>query len=454
MRLKKYLLLSALFFTIGAIGSAHADTLPYATRTNSYNGFTTGVIGDIRTVGMGGAVVGLGDTFLAASDNPSGLGMTLNIADTNITGNSIHDGHVQDYDYTLPTQTSVGAAVALYPWAFSIGEVPVGAAGQVYQLQNGAVANLQVETHQFRLAAARTLFDNRLSLGLSLNVGVGEEEISNPQLDDDQHAAALGATIGAMYQLDGRLLLGASYTTPMHFAISGDSAVLPGFFQPIDVPSHFDLGMGWIPNRYIRGDFQLTFLGRTRGAALLNDQTVGVGDNYTVQPHFGFAYQFLDYAIVQSTLFAGTYFETSQIQGASDRLHGTAGLEVKPWFFTAGIGVDRSADYKNFLVSVGIDLGRVLEDLNLVPTPHTPPRNGFLPRPFIQSDDGLTRPLVKNWSPKGPEMNPVKIVKALPHRVKVEAKVLKRKFKKLTKKKKPKKKHHRNAETQKPELEP
>jgi hypothetical protein len=242
----------------------------------------------------------------------------------------------------------------------------------------------------------------------------------------------------------------------MHFGISGSSPLLPGFFQPLDVPSHFDLGVGWIPNRYIRGDFQLTFLGRTQGAALLANDAVGVGDSFTVQPHFGFAYQFLDYRAIQSTLFAGTYFETSQIQDTSDRLHGTIGLEVKPWFITAGLGLDRSANYKNFLISVGFDLGRILQDLNLVPTPHEPPREGFLPRPFIQSDEGLARPLVnvEDWNPRGPEMNPVKIVKALPHRAKIEAKVLEKKFKKLTKKKKHKKKHRKKKPAQKPTLEP
>ena len=69
------------------MGSLHADPLPYTVRTQPYNAWPTTVRGDIRTVGMAGASVGLGDTFIASTANPAGPAMTLQGADLSYTSN-------------------------------------------------------------------------------------------------------------------------------------------------------------------------------------------------------------------------------------------------------------------------------------------------------------------------------------------------------------------------------
>ena len=94
--------------------------LPYSTRTRAYSGISTTVRGDIRTVGMAGATVGLADTYLAAVDNPAGLAMTMNTGDLNFTRNWIYDSNVQD-GLTPITSNSMGAALNMHPWGFSIG---------------------------------------------------------------------------------------------------------------------------------------------------------------------------------------------------------------------------------------------------------------------------------------------------------------------------------------------
>src|SRR5690242_18290289 len=58
-----------------------ADPLRYDQRQHRYNGLSATVTGDIRTVGMAGATVGLADTFLTASNNPAGCSMTLGLLD-------------------------------------------------------------------------------------------------------------------------------------------------------------------------------------------------------------------------------------------------------------------------------------------------------------------------------------------------------------------------------------
>ena len=102
-------------------GSAGAqETLPYTARKLSFSGLSTSVQGDIRTVGMGGATVGLADTFLAAMDNPAGLAMTVGTGDIHFASNVIHDAHIQAFD-TTSNPDSIGLALGLYPWALSVG---------------------------------------------------------------------------------------------------------------------------------------------------------------------------------------------------------------------------------------------------------------------------------------------------------------------------------------------
>lgn len=424
---RRELLLSVLFFILFAAFFAANESraqppLPYDVRTHSYNGFNTGALGDNRTVGMGGATLGLGDTFIAGASNPAGLAMTLDIADFNFTSDSVHDGHVQDYDNSSPKMTALGVAMAVYPWGFSMGFVPIGSEGQTYTLANGQAANLLVETHEFRLAASRLFFNNRLSLGASINIGIGEQEIQTGATDDDRHAAGIGATLGAMIQLPSRFLLSAAYTSPMHYAISGQSALLPGFFQDIDVPSRFGLGLGWIPNRFIRGDAQALVVGETHGAALLSNDTSAIGTHYTFQPKFGLAYIFLDFDQFRGTIFGGSYYEDSRIEGATNRWHGTVGIEGRAWIFTAGIGTDRASQYKNTLFSIGIDLARLLGNADLIPTGYRPSGEGILPNPFFEGEDGLPRPLRRHWSPYGgKDLNPVEVLENLPKAVQKNA---------------------------------
>jgi hypothetical protein len=409
-----------------------ADALPYTQRTHSYNAFSTFAIGDTRTVGMGGATVGLGDAFLSGTSNPAGLAMTMSVGDTNITRDSINDGNTQNYGAPISPGTSLGAALSFYPWTFGIGEIPIGWEGANYNLPStgaqgfaGQQAELSAESHEYRLIGARTFFENKLSLGMSVNMGLGEEEISAPGLglDDDRHAVALGGTFATMVQLPQRLLLGASYTTSMHYAIdtSRASPEFPGFFQSLDTPQRLEFGLGWIPNRYFRGDLQISYVGTTPNASLIANDNISVGASSTWQPKLGVAYIFMDYKKYQGTLFGGSYYEASRIDLANSRYHKTVGLEFKLWIFTAGTGIDIADQYKNSFYSIGIDAGIVLQILHLMPVLNQPDHEGLLPDPFRSTDEGLARPLVKDWKAEGPQFDIGEVVKDFPNHVKQES---------------------------------
>ena len=409
------------------MGAIAADLLPYSTRTNSYNGWSTDARGDIRTVGMSGATVGLGDTFIATLDSPSGLAMTLNGADSNFADNHIYDRSIQNFNNPMNVY-NLGVAFNGYPWGYSLGYVVPYSEGQQYSLvaSPNNPLNLSVSTSEFHLTFARLLLDNRVSVGLSLVLGQAQEQIDSlsTQTSTAFHSYALGATFGSTLNLGRHVLLGLSYSLPMHYAVSAvanPTPSLPGFFEPIEVPSRIGMGIGWIPNRFFRADFSTFVIGSTPSTALLADNSVSVGEATTVQPKIGLAYNFIDFKELKGTGFLGSYYETSRIAGVNARLHETTGIEVKPWILTVGWALDYASNYRNYIFSLGVDIFAAMAKLDIIPTAWQPPSAGIAPKPTTFSDEGLPRPIVKNWQSHGPDMNPFKVGLDIPKNIQKKA---------------------------------
>ena len=403
------------------------DRLPYTTRTRSYSAWSTAARGDIRTVGMAGATLGLADTFIASIDNPAGLAMTLNGGDTNFASDVIYDANIQNYNSAIYTY-AFGAALNTYPWGFSMGYVSPFEEGQQYSLTQAPndPVNLKNTAREAHLSFAHIFFHDRLSLGLSLILSQAENQIEVPtkNMSEAFHSYSIGATVGSTIQLKHRLLLGLSYSLPMHYAVDSENNPNSGvthFFQSIDVPSRFGIGLGWIPNRFFRADLTTLLVGRTDNTALLRDNEIQVGEYVTLQPKIGIAYTMFDYKELKGTLFLGSYYEVTRIAGTSDRLHGTIGMEFKPWILSVGWGLDSSYNYKNYLGSIGIDVFKVMEKLEIIPAMWRPPYAGPFPKPTYFSDEGLARPLVKNWVQQGPALDPFKIGLAIPGKIEEKA---------------------------------
>jgi hypothetical protein len=130
----------------------------------------------------------------------------------------------------------------------------------------------------------------------------------------------------------------------------------------------------------------------------------------------GGAYTFANYKEFNAVVFAGSYLEMTRIDGTGNRLHVTSGIELHPWIVNFGAGADLSAGYSNYLVGIGVDIVKAMVKLDLIPTPYTPPYKGFFPSPLHLKDEGLPRPMVKHWRRKGPDMNPIKVIEAVPGR--------------------------------------
>jgi hypothetical protein len=428
----------ALFATLMPVWAFAADPstalpLPYSTRTLPYSAYSGTTRGDIRTVGMAGATLGLADTFAAAGDNPAGLAMTIHVGDTHASANQIQDGRLQSMDAPIHA-TSAGAALSLSNFGISLGAINTWGEGQFYRIplsggdfSEPTYADLSVR--EYRAGGAWRFSSLPLAVGAQLRLGVLRQSLgtqpnalSNPAVSD----STLGITLGALYRLPRRLILGASWSSPMTYdpsLPSGSAATqfstFSGLIQPASSPAIGGVGLGFIPNRLFRADFTLKFAGSTPGAALLSDQSLLAGEGTTWEPRFGAAYVFGDFSSIRATAFAGTYLEPSRLKDRSSRVHATGGVELKWAFVNFGLGFDVASSYQNFLGSIGIDPFAVMERLDLIPRPATQSPRGFLPGPLHVSDDGLSSALrdQPRIQPERSGLDPIQIGIDIPKKI-------------------------------------
>jgi hypothetical protein len=191
-----------------------------------------------------------------------------------------------------------------------------------------------------------------------------------------------------------------SYTPPIHYAMNSQGDITPGisgFFQDASSPYRLDLGIGWLPNRFFKVAAGVYIFGSTDNTALLSDDSRLVGVNMTFQPRLGVSYELVEFKNLTVDLAAGTYLEVLREEGDYSRLHSTVSLEIKPWIFDVGWGLDEARFYQNFIVSFGLDLSRVLRKLGFIPPRPDYPYGGILPSPSHLSDQGLSHALDHNW---------------------------------------------------------
>ncbi|MBY0471506.1 hypothetical protein K2X30_10095 [bacterium] len=401
---KSCLCFTGVFSVLLCCAASNADTtLPYTQRSVGYSAYNNTVQGDLNTLGMAGATLGLVTSFNSSASNPAGLAMTLNGVSLEITGNTIYDGRMQWYDAGIDT-VHYGLAANLYPWGFSLGYWTPQAEGQNY-LANPSLTptRLRVDTHELRASIARVFLEDKLSVGVGLVLGHHSQDSITNGSKSSQSIDAFSTTFGAMYQFPRRWILGVSFNPAIKYKVGhsvGADPVIPSFYQEAQSPDRLGIGLGWIPNRYFSFGFSVYWVGISPNAALLSDETQLVGYRQVLQPRVGASYTVAEFRELKIQAIAGTYYEFSRTQGIGDRLHGTASLKVDPWIFQVGWGLDFADKYRNFIYSFGIDLMKTMRKLDLVPKEKRRDYAGFLPRHDHYSDEGLARPLVENWNPR------------------------------------------------------
>ncbi|MBL7714356.1 MAG: hypothetical protein JNL01_02745 [Bdellovibrionales bacterium] len=393
--------------------SPRAFALPYSQRSSRYSMYSTSLKGDLTQLGLAGAQASVGDQFIGSLENPATIAMTSRSGGLQISGNTIQDGFTQNYSDKIKSY-HYGAHVSEYPWGISAG---------VWSPQDEGDATFEHNAKEYRLGLSRVLKKHKLSFGASLLIA----ESTLRDGSEKSNSSAVGYAVGAVYQFRPKHLVGLSFTSPV--TVSGSvqktGINIPGFFQGAHSPLRIQAAYGWIPNRIFKVAAGVSVLGTSPNTALLTDQNARVGESWTLHPRAGAQVTLVDYKEFWARVGAGTYLEASRISGRQDRLHFTGSVEFTGWIFSLGWGLDSAKGYRNLIYSAGVDVVRLLQKMDLIPMPVQYPSQGVLPNPLKNSDEGLARPLVKEWVEPAEGKSVIEIGRELPGKVQEKVKALK-----------------------------
>jgi hypothetical protein len=308
-------------------------------------GWRSELQGDARTVGRGGAGIVLSDNLWGVFENPAGSALTAPGTTLQLARNSIIDqelaGSALNNELVVK---SGGIVIPETPWGFAFGS---------------SESNQTIPVREYHLSASRLFLEDHLSLGVAMNYGISFTEDKTSST-----STSWGTTLGALYRFPKRILIGVSFRSGMNYA-STDGV-------PFSHPWSLGMSVGHIPNRFFRGEAGVRWLG-----ANYSDQSVP-----HPKPYLGLEYKFLDLRLLQARLFTGGYYEDR-------RMHSTFGINLDPWVFALGAAVDLARNYRNYLFSVGLDIGRTLKRFKLIPPTVPGPPGGLFPRSFEILDDWL-----------------------------------------------------------------
>ncbi len=408
----------------GALAEA-ARPFPYSTRTRDYSAWTPATRGDINTIGMAGATVAVPTSIAAAEANPAGFSMQTASVSAQVNKVSFSDKQIQRSDEKIDS-SQWGLGVSPSSWGFSIAYYsPMTESGNYISPDTGRELWTEVSLKEFRFTVAHSFFDDE-----SLAIGLGPEIVKAVREIGATGNSAWGASyrLGALYRLPTHAVLGASFSPRTTVGPASDPQYqddMPGFNRSVVLPMKIDIGAGWLPNRFFKAGLSLSYVGATQNTALLADETVSTGAHPTWVPRLGASYVIAEFAKLKIEAAAGAYYEVSRLDDYPDRIHGTGGLEVNPYFVNLGAGFDISSGYKNVIFSIGIDIVRTARTFELIPKDPVPPYDGFWPRADHVSADGLPAGLTMGEPKKysEPGLGDVKdIVQQIPEKIKKKTK--------------------------------
>lgn len=351
---------------------------------------------------MAGATLAVPSSISAAEANPAGFSMLTGSLSAQVNKVSFNDKKLQRSGDPIES-SQWGFGLSPPPWGFSLAYYSSQTESGTYvsPVTDDTVAT-EVSIKEFRLTASRSFFDDTLALG------VGLELIKAVRQQDDlaSNAYAGSYRVGLLYKLPAHLIVGASFSPRVTVGPAGSpdpEIAIPGFNRNVVRPAQLGFGFGWMPNRFFKAAYSITFVGATANTALLADENVTTGANPTYVPRVGASYVLAEYENFKVEAAAGSYFEVSRLSDEGSRLHVTAGIEANPYFINTGAGFDLSSGYRNVMLSVGVDIVRTARALALIPKDNVPPLNGTFPRIDAVSADGLPDTLThgeeKNFTP-------------------------------------------------------
>lgn len=320
---------------------------------------------------MGGPITALADDYTGAFDNPAGSALTLGGLDLTISSASIEDDL-----HMLP-----GQRLNYYMGGLAIPFEGYGISGG-YSTPFSSVSpgEEKIDYVEYRIALSKTFLQKRLSIGFGAGWGTLKTT--------ERNATVPRFIFGGLYRFPKRIMLGLSYTPGSVFDPDSQGR---GF----SVPHQISLGVGWIPNRFLRGGLSLRAVAPESNVYSFHWPDLEVGKDWVYQPHFGADYHFLHLKKIKGRVFAGAYIESRRGVGES-RFHYTTGTELQLWFLKVGIALDKGVGYQNVSLGFGLDVGEVLRKLQMLPPEAPILTGGLFPSPFEISDDWLPTQLQDN----------------------------------------------------------
>ena len=392
----------------------------YGERTRDFSGWTPAAYGDLNLVTMGGTAVALPTSIAAAEANPAGYALLTSSIVAQVNRTSFRAPDIQKSGKSIDS-LQWGLGVSPPPWGFAFAYYsPMMEQGDYISPLTGHTVRTEASIKDFRLTTSRFFFKGTLALGVSADLMKAVREIG----DRSYNTMGLSYRLGALVRLPAHVILGASYAPEVRLAPATDTPPeyeMPGFNRAILLPRQISFGVGWMPSRFFRAGMSMTHVAATRNTALLADQSILTGGKSTWVPRLGLSYVLLDYRSFRAEGTVGVYHEQSRISGVANRFHKTLGLEGNIYPFNVAVGFDLAQNFKNVILSVGIDIVRGARLLAIIPSDPVPAYNGILPPMHKINASGLSTGLTEGERKRyeAPSVEDVgEIISNIPRRIK------------------------------------
>jgi hypothetical protein len=248
------------------------------------------------------------------------------------------------------------------------------------------------------------VIEDRLALGIGLGYLWSEQSIIPRSGRQDPTFTARASDLNLSFGLSARAAphhwLGFSFSPEVTLRPSQsqapDSLNSSAFIRSVNVPARASLGWGWVPNSAFRIASSLHFIFATHDTRLLRDWVSGsltnAGDSLNSQVRLGISYSLVKLQQLEGKIQSGTYLELERQAGGMSRPHVTGALELLPWILRVAFGFDLAKDYQNLSFSLGLELGAVARELEIIPVSTEKRPESILPNHWVISDEGLENP--------------------------------------------------------------
>ena len=348
--------------------------------------------GSIRTVGSGGALTTVGSDISAIAENPANAAMSANYVTVQVGAQFTKDLQASGEDNSYVRQPYAGLILPLEHWTFGAVLSSAGS-GQI----SAGSDFVRYLVREARLVAAwREPRLNRLSLGASLVLPSRTFSISSSELTAES-ATGVSFDLGAVVRLPKRIFVGTSYHRGYEITAAQSARQIRSLLTPmhegrLGAPDRFEVGLGWMANRFLQMGSSLSWIRPDSRFRNLDGALTRLSQQAGYRWSLGIDLQWLETDHLFSRFTLGSYLEPAGTVDASSafRIHGTAALELEYGIALVSGALDYATGYRSYVVSFGIELGRLAQRLKVVPPSLLPDPEGVLPRStFVPNDDWL-----------------------------------------------------------------